>query len=57
MRIVYALLCLLGTLWPLSRLWPWVAEHGVDLPLLARQAFATRSPGLPGRTCWCRAWR
>lgn len=45
MRIVYALLCLLGTFWPLSRLWPWVAEHGVDLPLLARRAFATPIAG------------
>jgi len=45
MRTVYALLCLLGTLWPLSWLWPWIAEHGFDLPLLARQAFATPIAG------------
>lgn len=45
MRIVYALLCLLGTLWPLSRLWPWLIEHGLDLSLLTRQAFATPIAG------------
>ncbi len=45
MRTVYALLCLLGTLWPLSWLWPWLAEHGFDLSLPVRQAFATPIAG------------
>lgn len=41
MRVVYALLCVAGTLWPLAQFAPWLAAHGLDLPLLLRQAAAT----------------
>ncbi|HJR72453.1 MAG TPA: DUF2834 domain-containing protein [Luteimonas sp.] len=41
MRIVYALLCILGAAWPLAVFLPWLSEHGFDLPLLVRQAAAT----------------
>ncbi|MEI2453523.1 DUF2834 domain-containing protein [Lysobacter firmicutimachus] len=41
MRAVYALLCVAGTLWPLAQFAPWLSEHGLDLPLLIRQATAS----------------
>ncbi|MDO5090831.1 MAG: DUF2834 domain-containing protein [Cardiobacteriaceae bacterium] len=37
----YLLLCLLGTALPLAAFLPWLGEHGLNLPLLAVQAFAT----------------
>ena len=37
---VYFWLCVLGTLLPLSSFLPWVAEHGLDLPLFAAALFA-----------------
>jgi hypothetical protein len=41
MQIVYAILCLIGTALPLAQFTPWLAEHGLDFPLLAQQAIAT----------------
>ena len=43
MRAVYLLLALLGALLPYSQLLPWIAAHGLDLPLLLRELFATRA--------------
>ena len=44
-RWAYLLLCLLGTLLPCSQFVPWLLEHGVDLPLFARELFANRIGG------------
>lgn len=41
MQIVYAILCILGTVIPLSPLFPWLGNYGFDVPLLVQQAFAT----------------
>ncbi len=41
MKIVYALLCILGLLLPYAAFLPWLLEHGADLPLLLEQAMAT----------------
>ena len=41
MQIVYAILCILGTVIPLSQLFPWLGSYGFDVPLLVQQAFAT----------------
>lgn len=41
MLIVYAALCVLGTLLPLAAFLPWVGEHGLDMALLVQQALAT----------------
>ena len=39
MKLLYALLALLGTVVPLSQLVPWLIEHGLDFTLLFEQAF------------------
>lgn len=41
MQVVYALLCLSGAVAPLSQFVPWLVQHGLALPLLAQQAFAS----------------
>lgn len=41
MQIVYAILCIAGTAWPLAQFLPWFAEHGLNLPLFVSQASAT----------------
>ncbi len=38
---IYILLCVLGTLLPYAFFAPFLAENGLDLPLFARQMFAT----------------
>ena len=39
MKLVYALLAVLGTVVPLSQLAPWLVEYGLDFTLLFQQAF------------------
>ena len=41
MQLVFALLCLLGTILPLIQFGPWLASHGPNLVLLSQQALAT----------------
>ena len=41
MQTLYALLCLAGTALPLAPFIPWLASHGLDVPLLMQQAVAT----------------
>lgn len=41
MQIIYALLCIIGTVWPLAQLIPWLADHGLALALFVRQAAQT----------------
>jgi uncharacterized membrane protein (DUF441 family) len=45
MKILYALLCVLGTLLPLAQFAPWLMEHGLNFGLLLQQAFATQVAG------------
>ncbi|MEJ5127491.1 DUF2834 domain-containing protein [Comamonas sp. MYb21] len=42
MQILYLFLCIAGTVLPLSQFIPWLAAHGLDMPLLLQQA--TSSP-------------
>ncbi|SER02403.1 Protein of unknown function [Amphritea atlantica] len=42
MKYLYLILCVFGTLLPLSQFVPWVAEHGVDIPLFIQELFSTR---------------
>lgn len=42
MKAIYALLCLLGTVLPLSQFLPWVGEHGLMFPLMLQQIAADR---------------
>lgn len=41
MQIIYALLCILGTVLPLAQFVPWLANHGLDISLWVQQAIAT----------------
>lgn len=41
-RYVYLCLCLLGAVLPCSQLVPWLAKHGLDLPLFFSELFSTR---------------
>lgn len=38
MQIIYILLCIAGTALPLSQFVPWLAVHGLHVPLLLQQA-------------------
>ncbi len=40
MQIIYAVLCIVGTLLPLAQFSPWLADHGLNVPLLIQQAAA-----------------
>lgn len=39
MKIVYALLAVLGTIIPLAQLFGWLVNHGLDVALFFEQAF------------------
>jgi len=41
MPLVYAVLCVLGTVLPLTQFIPWLATHGLNMPLLVQEALAT----------------
>jgi hypothetical protein len=41
-KTIYLALCLAGWLLPYSQFVPWVRQHGLDLPLFARELFANR---------------
>jgi Terpene cyclase DEP1 len=38
----YLLLCIFGAVLPYSQFVPWIAQHGLNLPLLLRELFANR---------------
>ena len=40
MQWLYLVCAILGTVLPLSQLFPFLAQHGLDLPLLFKQLFA-----------------
>jgi hypothetical protein len=42
MRWLYLSLALLGAVLPFSQFVPWVAAHGLDVPLMIRELFSTR---------------
>lgn len=42
LRYIYLCLCLLGAALPLSQLVPWLATHGLNVPLLVSELFSTR---------------
>ncbi len=41
MPIVYTVLCIVGTVLPLAQFIPWLAAHGLNMPLLVQEALAT----------------
>jgi uncharacterized membrane-anchored protein YitT (DUF2179 family) len=42
LRHLYLAFCVIGTALPYWKLWPWVMDHGLNLPLLCEELFATR---------------
>ncbi len=42
MKTIYSILCVLGIMLPLSQFVPWVAQHGLNIPLLLSEAFGSR---------------
>ncbi|MDO5290653.1 MAG: DUF2834 domain-containing protein [Pseudomonadota bacterium] len=42
MQAIYITLCILGTALPLSQFAPWLADYGVNMPLLMQQIAADR---------------
>jgi len=47
-QYLYLILCVLGTALPCSQLFPFLAEHGFNIPLLIEQLFANRISGFFG---------
>jgi hypothetical protein len=47
-QYLYFALCVLGTILPCSQLFPFLAEHGLNMPLLIEQLFANRISGFFG---------
>ncbi len=47
MKIVYWILCVLGTLLPLAQFFPWLAEHGLNIPLMCNRLRYYHYPPLP----------
>ncbi len=41
-KTIFLILCLLGVLVPYWQFVPWAWQHGLNLPLFARDLFATR---------------
>lgn len=48
LKIVFLMLCVLGTLLPLSQFIPWVVENGLDAPLFFQELFSTKVGGFFG---------
>jgi TRAP-type uncharacterized transport system fused permease subunit len=48
MKIIYLLLCILGTILPYSQFIPFLLEHGLNIPLFIEQLFANRISGFFG---------
>jgi hypothetical protein len=48
LKTAYLILCALGVALPYWQLAPWLAEHGLDLPLFFRQLFENRVGGFFG---------
>jgi hypothetical protein len=45
LRHGYLGLCVIGATLPYSQLLPWIATHGLDLPLFFQELFSTRISG------------
>ena len=42
LKHLYLLLCVLGAVLPYSQFVPWVAQHGLNLPLMVRELLVNR---------------
>jgi hypothetical protein len=41
-KTLYLALCVIGFLLPYSQFFPWVIQHGLNVPLFVRELFANR---------------
>ena len=48
LRATFLILCVLGTLLPLSQFIPWVIENGLDVPLFFQELYSTKIGGFFG---------
>jgi hypothetical protein len=48
MRWWYLFLAVIGAVLPYSLFVPWLADHGLDMPLMVRELFSTRIGGFFG---------
>ena len=48
LKITFLILCVLGTLLPLSQFIPWVVDNGLDVPLFFQELFSTKIGGFFG---------
>ena len=48
LKTVFLVLCVFGTLLPLSQFIPWVVENGLDVPLFFQELFSTKIGGFFG---------
>ncbi len=45
LKTTFLILCILGTLLPLSQFAPWIFENGIDVPLFFQDLFLTKISG------------
>ena len=48
LKSILLVLCVLGVILPLSQFIPWVADHGIDIPLFFNELFSTNIGGFFG---------
>ena len=48
LKNILLVLCVLGVILPLSQFIPWVADHGIDMPLFFKELFSTKIGGFFG---------
>lgn len=48
LKTTFLILCVLGTLLPLSQFVPWVVKNGLDVPLFFQELFSTKIGGFFG---------
>ena len=48
LKNILLMLCVLGVILPLSQFIPWVADHGIDIPLFFKELFSTKIGGFFG---------
>ncbi len=47
-KTIYLLLCVVGTVLPMSLFVPWLIDHGINLPVFFQELFATSIGGFFG---------
>ena len=47
-KAIFLILCVLGTLLPLSQFVPWVIDNGLNMPLFFQELFSTKVGGFFG---------